>query len=141
MLTTLNIIEILGILFIHWFADFPMQNTEEATNKSTSNEMLLKHTSKYIMIWLIVSLQYFLYFGLSTPHLNSKLFINIMLFNIITFILHTITDYYSSRITKNLFENKLFYQTLPKLGAFSVIGLHQFAHYAQLFITYIILLK
>ena len=141
MLTTLNLLEIFCILFIHWFADFPMQNTEEATNKSTSNEMLLKHTSKYIMIWLIISILYFLYFGLTTPYLNSKLFINIMLFNIVTFIIHTITDYYSSRITKNLFEKKLYYQNLPKLGAFSIIGLDQFAHYAQLFITYTIFIK
>lgn len=78
-------------MIIHWVADFVIQTREEAKNKSTSNKYLLLHTVKY-------SLLYISFF----PLIGRAVF----LFIGITFITHTIIDYFTSKVSKNLWTKK-----------------------------------
>lgn len=126
------------IIFVHWIADFVLQTEDMAMNKSKSFRALVKHTFVYSMCW------YFVIFGMAIWHnyfggpsiedLGWSPWMGA--FPLITFVFHTLTDYVTSRITSKKFENKQYYAVFPKLGAFSVIGLDQVLHYAQLFLTY-----
>lgn len=117
--------EILLILFMHWVADFVLQNDRQAKGKSTSWNILLEHTASYSLIWAILS---FIYSGFTGNVL-------ILLFAPITFIAHTATDYYTSKAHTQLWNDN-------KTHDFFVsIGFDQWLHYAQLFLTYYILIK
>lgn len=122
------------LILIHTIADFLFQTEDMARGKSKNIWKLLKHTTVYTIVF---------YFGfvfcyainhqtLSEMDLTLKVF----WFFPITFIFHTITDYITSRITSRLFEKKIYYTGIPNFGAFSVIGIDQVLHYAQLFLTY-----
>jgi len=63
----------------------------------------------------------------------------IFLFFPITFILHTLTDYFTSKIVKYKFNKKHYGSFIPNFGAFTIIGLDQLLHYIQLFLTYYLL--
>jgi hypothetical protein len=134
----LNIYEILGILFIHWFADFVLQTDKQAKGKSKNWTDLLMHTTTYSFIWFIIGIVYFF---------NNADFVNLGLYNDdlfarcviifpgITFIAHTITDYFTSRLNSKLWEQ-------GKVHNFFVsIGFDQVLHYLQLFLTYYYLVK
>ena len=54
----------------------------------------------------------------------------------ITFIFHTITDYFTSRIVSKKFEEGNVGSAPPNFGAFTIIGIDQVLHYIQLFTTY-----
>ena len=111
---------ILGILFFHWLFDFVFQTHEQAMNKSSSWKYLCEHTGTYSFWWCVVSVLY----GIIA---NTSLLI--LLFAPITFIFHTVTDYISSRESKNFFEKKDYH------NGFVVVGIDQFAHYVQLLLT------
>lgn len=118
----MNIYIVLLILFIHWVADFVLQTDYQARNKSSKIMALLGHTLSYslfftVFIWFVL---------LFVEHSPMKL----LYFPVITFVLHTITDYFTSRINKKLWEEK-------KVHKFFVsIGFDQFLHFTQLLITY-----
>lgn len=124
------------ILVIHTIADFLLQTEEMAVNKSKSNGALLSHVMAYSFTWFLGSAPLFWsdcdisFLGkcVDTP--------KIFAFVGITFVSHFITDYISSRISKNKFEKKEYYTGIPNFGAFTVIQIDQLAHYAQLFLTY-----
>ena len=118
----------LYIIFVHYVADFAFQGEKEATTKKSSMVSLLKHTITYSLIMGIGFLFIF------------TTVINLILFILLTFCTHTIIDYYSSKITGNLFEKKIYYTGLPNFGAFSMIGIDQVIHYICLFLTVKILL-
>ena len=82
-------------------------------------------------MWILVSLILF-----ATHHFNIQYIINGLLFSGITFIAHTVTDYFTSKIVSKRFENKHFGSKIPNLGAFTVIGFDQILHYVQLILTY-----
>ncbi len=103
---------LLLILAIHFIADFIFQTSNQAKNKSSSNKALLEHTFIYSICFLP-------FFGLA--------------FVVITMILHTITDYISSRITKKLWERKEVH------NFFVIIGLDQLLHTVALIYTYKVL--
>ncbi len=107
---------ILGLL-IHFLADFGLQTHEQATLKSSNSEMLTYHVGIYSLIWFI--------FILSITSLNSA-----YLFAIITFGIHWLTDYITSKISKSFFDKKDFH------NGFVVVGFDQLLHYTQLFYTY-----
>jgi hypothetical protein len=120
MNTQINIWIVLSILLIHWFADFVLQTDWEAKNKSNDNNALLQHTSKYSLVWMALSLVYCMYDGS----------LWMMLFAPITFVLHTITDYFTSRLNTKLFK-------VNKIHEFFVsIGFDQWLHFLQLILTY-----
>ena len=116
---------IFGILLIHWFADFVLQTDKQALGKSKEWKWLLNHTINYSLVWLIVSA--FLAGFTSNWYL--------LLFAPITFVCHTATDYYTSRVNSQLWEQKKVHQF------FVSIGFDQILHYVQLFLTYYYLTK
>ena len=112
------------IIFIHWISDFVLQTDWQAQNKSKNNFALLTHTSNYSMVWLLPMC---LVFG--------KIFWSSIYFGVITFITHTITDYFTSRLNSKLWSaGKVHY-------FFVSVGFDQVLHYGQLFLTYYYLLN
>jgi len=112
---------IIGILFIHWIGDFVFQSDWQAKNKSKNNIALTAHVASYSFCWLVAC---------SMSVLLTDESILIILFPVITFVLHWITDYFTSRINSKLYaENKIHY-------FFVSIGFDQILHYVQLILTY-----
>jgi hypothetical protein len=121
----MNLTEIFAILIIHWFADFVLQTDKEAKGKSKNWSDLLSHTSFYSLFWLLCGIALLGVVGIS----------NAVVFTLITFIAHTITDYYTSRLNSKLWAD-------GKVHSFFIsIGFDQVLHYVQLFTTYWILFK
>lgn len=117
----LSINIVIGIIFIHWVADFLCQTDWMATNKSKDNSALLSHTSVYSLLWLIPAIFFIGKLG--------AVFVGI------TFIAHTITDYFTSRINSKLWKEQ-------KVHWFFVsVGFDQVLHYTQLLLTCYFLIK
>ncbi len=117
----MSLLEIFAILIIHWIADFLCQTTNQATKKSESFSALIGHTWTYSVIW------YWVCFLLAMGEILPA---SILWFPLITFIFHTLTDYYTSKICKKFYVDNNLY------GFFSTIGFDQILHYVQLFLTY-----
>lgn len=130
----MTLIEIFSIIIIHWIADFIFQDEKWAINKSKNWSSLLNHTYTYTGIWFIF-ISWLIVGGFKTTPLSFLLFL------IITFVAHTITDYFTSRIVSRKFERKEYGSPIPNLGAFTIIGFDQVLHYIQLFLTYYILIR
>lgn len=114
------------VVLIHYIADFIFQDEKWANNKSKDNKSLFTHTFTYSIITLIG--WNLLFDGLST-------FNQVFVFSI-TFIFHTTTDYFTSRIVSRKFFHKELGSPIPNFGAFSMIGIDQVLHYAQLFFMF-----
>ena len=126
MNTQINIYIVLTILLIHWCADFVKQTDWQAKNKSSNNKALLEHTINYSFWWFL--------FGSFYGIIIHKFWFGLE-FSIITFIFHTITDYYTSRINTRLYnENKIH-------EFFVNVGIDQYYHYIQLLLTYQLLMN
>lgn len=138
--TMISIQVILAIIFIHWVADFVFQDEAWATTKSVSNKSLTKHVAMYSLIWFgtigIVYVGYDVYWA--RPMTNDE-GIRILLFCSITFVCHWITDYYTSRLNTKLHKAGKYGSPIPNMGFFTSIGFDQVLHYAQLFLTYLLL--
>lgn len=120
----LNYIEIISIVLIHWFADFVLQTDEQAKGKSKENKCLLAHTLSYSFVWFVIGV-FLIPLGV--------LPLEVLCFVGITFVAHTITDYYTSRLNSKLWaEGKVH-------NFFVSVGFDQVLHYAQLFLTYLLL--
>lgn len=116
----MNLVEIFSIIIIHWIADFVLQTDEQAKGKSKQWLPLLSHTVTYSVVFFV---------GI-TFFISS---INAILFMLITFVAHTITDYFTSRLNSKLWaEGKVH-------NFFVSIGFDQVLHYIQLFTTYYLL--
>lgn len=105
------------LLFVHWFADFVVQTSSQAFNKSKCNWALARHVLTYTLTLALGSI---LIFG------NT---IEVIGFSVFNGILHWFTDYYTSRLTKYLYEKKDYH------NFFVIIGLDQFIHHVTLAIT------
>ena len=125
----MNVIEIMMIIIIHWIADFVLQTDEQAKGKSSSNKWLLKHTCTYTVVWLTIGILYAIYLGDIYPMWALTKFI------LITFVIHTIQDYFTSRLNSKLWAKGDVH------NFFVIVGFDQLLHYAQLFGTYWILFK
>lgn len=101
----MSLIEIYTILIIHWIADFIMQDEKWALGKSKNWNDLTKHTMLYSMIWWFPALIAIL---LSQPNIKDldELVFKGFLFILITFIAHTATDYFTSKIVSKNFEKE-----------------------------------
>lgn len=115
-----NIFIFLGILITHWIADFILQTDRQAKGKSKNWNDLLSHTFIYSTIWFPI---------LMFPMGAAKAF----LFFVITFIAHTATDYYTSRLNARLWSRGSVH------NFFVSIGFDQILHYTQLLLTYYLL--
>lgn len=134
---------VLAIIFIHWIADFVLQTDKMATGKSKNWTDLLSHTCTYSLVWLFIGfgiyLNQFKPYNLEYNEIMNKYwsyYIPLgLLFVLITFIAHTITDYFTSRLNSKLWaEGKVHY-------FFVSVGFDQILHYTQLLLTYYILIK
>lgn len=119
---------VLSIPFIHWIADFVLQTHEDAMNKSKSMVHLYNHTFTYSFFWLVPMIAILLLDVKSIP-LMYAIVLSFM-FCSITFLVHTITDYYTSRLNSKLWVAERVHDF------FVSIGFDQYLHYLQLFLTY-----
>jgi len=118
----MNIYVLIAMLLIHWIADFVLQTDKQAKGKSKNWDDLLAHTITYSACWIPFA---FFRFGYSS--------VGFLMFPIITFIAHTITDYFTSRLNSKLWAkgNAHYF--------FVSVGFDQILHYVQLIITFQIL--
>lgn len=119
--------EIFYILVIHWVCDFQLQTDKQAKGKSDNWPDLLTHTFVYSYSMTLLLMVYNV---LCTNMDNYDLGLYHLLFFFITFISHTTTDYFTSKINKKLWE-------IGNVHMFFVsVGFDQILHYFQLFLTY-----
>jgi hypothetical protein len=139
----MSLIVVLSIIFIHWVADFIFQAEEWANNKSKGITPLLKHTITYSLVWYFVMFVFAIcgnhFGGYSAKDLGWSGWM--FLFPVITFVFHTITDYFTSKIVSKRFADQHYGSPIPNFGAFTIIGFDQVLHYTQLFLTYYLLTK
>lgn len=119
---------ILSIIFIHWFADFVLQTDWQAKNKSKNNKALLSHTWTYSLVWYTIGVFYAMFNPNYIPW-------SLTLFVLITFVAHTLTDYFTSRLNSKLWAKGDVH------NFFVSVGFDQVLHYAQLFGTFYFLTK
>ena len=138
----INLIVVLTIIIVHWIGDFVFQAEKWSLGKSKNWSDLLKHTATYTLVFYIL--------GFATVYwLNGRTFIGtiyennakLLWFFPITFVCHTIIDYFTSRIVSKRFAKGYYGSAIPNFGAFTIIGIDQVLHYFQLFITYYLLTK
>lgn len=125
---------------MHFLADFYLQTDEQAVNKSKSIKYLLSHTFIYSVFMCLTMM-------LMLDPLKA------LLFGLITFILHTLTDFITSRVNKYLLPKEVSYSLklykekeninfthFPEgrnyHNFFLGIGFDQMLHYFQLFLTF-----
>lgn len=113
------------IVVCHWIFDFIFQDERWALGKSKSIKALLKHTITYSLLWIIPTTIF------------TGNFYGALIFSMITFVAHTVTDYFTSKIVSKKFANKQLGGPIPNVGAFSWIGFDQVLHYAQLGLTWL----
>jgi len=116
------------IIIVHWIGDFVLQSEQEAMNKSHNIFWLLRHTFRYTIFWeiallVLIVINFHHPFFVYIPWSFTK-------FLAITFICHTITDYYTSKLNKKLWEQKRVHDF------FVMVGFDQLLHYIQLFLTF-----
>ncbi len=127
MKAEINIWVVLAILAIHWFADFVLQTDKQAKGKSKNWHDLLSHTAIYSTIWIWGIA---IIWRVEGTFESDILFWYSLLFALTTFICHTITDYFTSRLNSKLWEQ-------GKVHLFFVsIGFDQLLHFVQLLLTY-----
>lgn len=107
------------ILFLHWLADFRLQNRYIAVNKSKSNKVLSLHVAIYGVV---------LFLGCSI-FLAEVRGTNLLAFVGINAILHWITDFVTSRL------NAYYWHTKQEGNFWSCIGIDQYIHTVTLILT------
>lgn len=95
------------VLFVHWIADFVLQTSKQATNKSSSNYWLGMHILTYTACMCV--------FGFKFALINGGI--------------HFFVDYVTSRL------GKYFREKNQTHNFFAVIGFDQFVHTAVLIYT------
>lgn len=130
----ITITEVLLILLMHYIADFVFQDEKWSINKWNSFKDLLNHTSVYsVVTFVLITPVIFIYrFTIDI----DLMMVNIILFSFVSFIIHTLTDFLTSKLVHSKFKKNHLGSSIPNTGAFSVIGFDQVLHYIQLFITY-----
>lgn len=112
------------LLFSHYIGDYLVQTRKQAKGKSTDLLQLFYHVSTYT--FTIIGM---LFLGNFTNFANTLLPMSIVLYGLANFGLHFVTDYFTSRAVKRLWDNKEEYKT------FAIMGLDQFIHCVSLIST------
>jgi len=129
----MNLITIFVVLLTHWVADFILQTDKQAKGKSKNWSDLLAHTFTYSTMWIFASC---LLIGYENKGQATQWYvIHAFLFGLVTFICHTITDYFTSRLNAKLWAKGDVH------NFFVSIGFDQVLHYIQLFLTLYFLSK
>lgn len=125
-----NLIEIpilICLFLIHWIGDYVLQTREQGDGKSSSNSLLLEHTVTYSVF---LGLGVFLMVVVFNMSISIE---SIMMYATTNFLLHTITDWFTSRATKTLWA------VGEEWATFAVMGFDQFIHMTCLVASYGIL--
>jgi Protein of unknown function (DUF3307) len=110
----------LALLAVHWVADFVLQTHWQASNKSKSNNALLRHVGSYTLaLWVATPV----IFGLPT--------FSMVFFVALNSVLHFATDYFTSRASSKLYAKQDWH------NFFVVIGFDQLIHQTTLAATMI----
>lgn len=126
----MSLLEIFSILLIHWVGDFVLQTDKQAKGKSKNWGDLVSHTFNYSLLWWFLLVIWSIYSNISSNFTYLFSYWNVYIFFIITFVCHTITDYFTSRLNSKLWAKGDVH------NFFVSIGFDQILHYLQLFITY-----
>lgn len=124
---------ILCILFVtHWLADFVFQNNDVATNKWNGFKTyhLNKHGMDYLLSTAAITIWLVLYKVINDDNWNPSFMWYGYILSIT--VLHVITDYFTSKMTHRLWEEKKVH------NFFVVIGLDQLLHSIQIICLYYI---
>jgi hypothetical protein len=100
---------LIALVLMHFVADFIFQSDYIAINKSSNSWVLALHVFLYSIP--------FAYFGVA--------------FAVVTFVLHFVTDYISSRVAGNFWKNE------QRHWFFVTIGADQAVHMISLFAAYV----
>ncbi len=114
----------LGLLLIHWFADFVLQTHWQAQNKSKNNEALARHVLVYALFLGAWSFGAFVL----TPKTTVLAWLSFVILN---GLLHFVTDWCTSRWSSKLYAKQDWH------NFFVVIGLDQLIHQFTLALTMI----
>lgn len=117
------------VLALHWLYDFVDQPENIARNKSTSVSALTAHVTNYTLGVTFVLLLYIF----TSKSFNSfyDLYL-VFCFGIITFLMHFITDFITSKQSSRCYANQRFYGWN---SFWFWIGLDQLLHTLQLLYT------
>lgn len=125
---------ILYVIGAHWVADFIFQDDRWANDKWHSVEALAKHVGTYTLVmtfFMFLVRDYVAVVRLSLDWL--------VMFALMTFALHFIIDFVTSKAVHYKFERGLYGSKIPNLEGFTIIGFDQWLHYASLFGTFVFL--
>jgi len=114
------------IILIHFLADFSLQTNQQAQQKSISTNALFNHVGIYTTVWFLALIAI-------NEIINFSLF-DCLIFCLITFVAHSTTDYFTSRIGKPYWEEHDYH------NGFTVVGFDQMLHFFQLYYTFKLLL-
>lgn len=109
--------QFVGLLGVHWVADFVLQTHWQASNKSKNNAALTKHVATYT----------FCLFVASAAILPSGF--AFLWFTLANGALHWATDYFTSRLSSKLYAKQDWH------NFFVVIGFDQLIHQVTLAMT------
>lgn len=115
--------QFMGLLLVHWFADFVLQTHWQAQNKSKRNDALARHVFVYtgvLACWTV---------GAFGPSISWLWFV------MVNGLLHFCTDYCTSRWSSRLYAKQDWH------NFFVVIGLDQLIHQFTLALTMVWLLS
>lgn len=129
MSNSIEIPLLICLFVIHWIGDYLLQTRVQGNGKSSSNKLLLEHTIAYsVFLGLGVSLMALVF--------NMSMSIeSIIQYTVLNFVLHTATDWLTSRATKNLWSRRKEWET------FAIMGFDQLVHMTCLVVTYCMLIK
>jgi len=118
-----RLLEYCGLIVLHFIGDFILQSDKDAKCKRTSFKCLIHHTGTYVIPFIIA--------GMCLESIYPPDIVIVFVF--ITFLAHTITDYFTSKLNGRL------YQSGNMHNFFIGIGFDQVLHYIQLFVTFYLL--
>lgn len=126
---TVESIDLIIIFILHYIADFLCQSREIADKKGKDIKYLLLHGLDYtlVMTGILISI------GLISTIISYNIgytWVQLLSFGVINGLLHTITDFISSKFTSKFYTKKSYH------SFFNVIGLDQLIHTITLIITY-----
>jgi hypothetical protein len=126
------LIHIIVLFLVHYVADFIFQTRKVADNKGKNVLYLLLHGFHYTLVWLgILSLIGLVGVIIGTPLLSGSVtWCSVICFSLLNGLLHTITDFITSKFTSRFYARKNF------SAFFNVIGFDQFVHATTIILTY-----
>ena len=110
------------IVVAHFIGDFVLQSNNMATKKSKEFDYLFAHVAVYSLTMLVIVGPFLVFFF----NIDAK---QLSLFVYVTFLLHLVTDYFTSKVNSLLWEEKNYGKF------FNSLGFDQCLHYVGLILT------